>query len=66
MEENSVVQNNSIKLFQTNGVGPEKIRLFEDKKVRVKWDADEEDYYFSIVDVVAVLTENDFQTARNY
>jgi hypothetical protein len=42
------------------------IKLFQDKKVRVKWDADKEDYYFSIVDVVAVLTENDFQTARNY
>ena len=42
------------------------IKLFENKKVRIKWDADEEDYYFSIVDVVAVLTENDFQTARNY
>jgi hypothetical protein len=34
------------------------IKLFHDKKVRVKWDADEEDYYFSIVDVVAVLTES--------
>lgn len=42
------------------------IKLFQSKKVRVKWDADEEDYYFSIVDVVAVLTENDFQGARNY
>ena len=42
------------------------IKLFHDKKVRVKWNADEEDYYFSIVDVVAVLTESDFQTARKY
>jgi len=42
------------------------IKLFQDKKVRVKWDADEEEYYFSIVDVIAVLTENDFQRARNY
>jgi len=42
------------------------IKLFQDKKVRVKWDADEEEYYFSIVDVIAVLTENDFQSARNY
>lgn len=42
------------------------IKLFQDKKVRVKWDEDKEDYYFSIGDVVAVLTENDFQSARNY
>ncbi len=41
-------------------------KLFQDKKVRVKWDANKEDYYFSIVDVVTVLTENDFQTARKY
>ena len=42
------------------------IKLFHSKKVRVKWNADEEDYYFSIVDVVSVLTEKDFQTARKY
>ncbi len=42
------------------------IKLFENKKVRIKWDANEEDYYFSIVDVIAVLTESEFQTARNY
>jgi hypothetical protein len=42
------------------------IKLFENQKVRIKWVANEEDYYFSIVDVVAVLTENDFQTARKY
>ena len=47
-------------------MGPEKLRLFEDKKVRVKWNVDEEDYYFSIVDVISVLTEKDFQTARKY
>jgi len=35
-----------------------RIKLFHDKKVRVKWDENEEDYYFSIVDVVAVLTES--------
>lgn len=42
------------------------IRLFQDKKVRVHWDQDKEKWFFSIVDVVAVLTENDFQSARNY
>jgi len=34
------------------------IKLFQDKKIRIKWNADEEDYYFSIVDVIAVLTES--------
>jgi hypothetical protein len=42
------------------------IKLFQDKKVRVHWDQNKEKWYFSIVDVVAVLTENDFQSARNY
>ena len=35
-----------------------KIQLFEEKKVRVLWDDVEEKWYFSIVDVVAVLTES--------
>ena len=43
-----------------------KIKLFEDKKVRVAWNQYEEDWYFSVVDVVAVLNESDYQTARKY
>jgi hypothetical protein len=35
-----------------------KIQLFEDKKVRTIWDADNEKWYVSIIDVVAVLTES--------
>src|SRR3989344_3036795 len=42
------------------------IKLFQDKKIRVEWDSNKEKWYFSIVDVVAVLTDNDFQTARKY
>ena len=42
------------------------IKLFENQKVRVKWNEDDEEWYFSIVDVVAVLTESEFQTARKY
>ena len=42
------------------------IQLFEDKKVRYIWDAEQEKYYFSIVDVVSVLTESDYQAARKY
>jgi hypothetical protein len=34
------------------------IKLFEDKKVRTLWDAENEKWYFSIVDVVAVLTDS--------
>jgi len=42
------------------------IKLFQDKKVRVEWNKDEEEWYFSIVDVVGALTESEFQTARKY
>jgi len=34
------------------------IKLFEDKKIRVQWDADAEKWYFSVVDIIAVLTES--------
>jgi hypothetical protein len=34
------------------------IKLFEDKKVRTLWDEDQEKWYLSIVDVIAVLTES--------
>jgi len=35
-----------------------KIKIFEDKKVRTLWDAEQEKWYLSIVDVVAVLTDS--------
>ena len=35
-----------------------KIKLFEDKKVRTLWNEGEEQWYFSIVDVIEVLTES--------
>ncbi len=41
-----------------------KIQLFEEKKVRAIWDDEAEKWYFSIVDVVAVLTES--PNPRNY
>ncbi len=45
----------------------EALKLFNDKKVRAVWDDDQEKWYFSIVDVVQVLTDQiDFQRARNY
>ena len=33
-------------------------KLFEDRKIRTVWDDKEEKWYFSIVDVVAVLTDS--------
>jgi hypothetical protein len=43
------------------------IKIFDHKKVRTLWDAEQEKWYLSIVDVIAVLTDqSDFQGARNY
>ena len=39
------------------------IKLFEDKKVRTVWDNEAEEWYFSVVDVIAVLTESKDATA---
>ena len=36
----------------------ESLKLFEEKKVRTVWDDKEEKWYFSVVDVVAVLTDS--------
>ena len=36
----------------------DKIQLFEDKRIRTAWDDEKEEWYFSIVDVVAVLTDS--------
>ncbi len=42
------------------------IKLFEDKNIRVQWNDEQEKWYFSVVDVVAVLTDSQYQQARNY
>lgn len=34
------------------------IKIFEDKKVRTLWDAEKEKWYFSIVDVIGILTDS--------
>ena len=45
----------------------QQIKLFEDKKVRVAWDDEKEEWYFSIVDVCSVLTDQaDYDLAKNY
>ncbi|MDR0843262.1 MAG: phage antirepressor protein, partial [Acidobacteriota bacterium] len=36
----------------------ENIQIFEDRKVRTVWNEEEEEWYFSVVDVVGVLTDS--------
>jgi hypothetical protein len=44
-----------------------KVQLFQEQSIRSHWDEQEEQWYFSIIDVVAVLTsQKDHQGARNY
>lgn len=44
-----------------------KLKLFNEKTVRTVWNADEEEWYFSVVDVCNVLTDSaDYNTARKY
>jgi hypothetical protein len=43
------------------------IKIFDDKKVRALWDGEQEKWYFSIVDVIVILTDQtNFQGGRNY
>lgn len=42
------------------------LKLFGDKKIRAKWDEKKEKWYFSVVDIVAILTDNDYQGGRKY
>ena len=44
-----------------------KIKLFESQHIRTEWDAEAEKWWFSVLDVVAVLTEQpDYKKVRNY
>ena len=42
------------------------IKVFEDRKVRTQWDAEKEDWWFSVVDIVGILTDKDYEAARKY
>lgn len=42
------------------------LKLFEDKNIRVQWNDEQEKWYFSVVDIVATLTENDYQAGKKY
>ena len=45
----------------------DKLQMFEDQPIRTAWNVNEEEWYFSIVDVVCVLTESvDYNTGRKY
>ena len=48
-------------------MGDNSIQLFDNKRIRTQWDAEKEKWYFSVVDIVEVLTGSvDYQTARKY
>lgn len=54
MEKNTMTEN-------------DKLQMFEDRPIRTAWDETQEEWYFSIVDVVTVLTESgDYSTGRKY
>ena len=40
--------------------------LFEGKEIRSIWNSEKKDYYFSVVDIISVLTESDYSKAINY
>lgn len=42
------------------------LKIFEDKNIRAKWNDKQEKWYFSVVDVVSVLTDSDYQAGRKY
>ena len=42
------------------------IKLFEQAKIRSVYDEEKDTWYFSVVDVISILIEKDYQTARKY
>ena len=44
----------------------EEFKLFEGSRIRHIYDEEKETYYFSVVDIVAILIEKDYQSARKY
>lgn len=41
-------------------------KVFENRKIRTVWNSNEEKFYISVVDIISVLTDNEYQMARNY
>ena len=42
------------------------IKIFEDRKIRTAWNADSEEWYFNVVDVIAVLTDRPRPRKESY
>ena len=42
------------------------IKIFENKSVRTAWDNEAEKWYFSVVDIISILTDSDYQAGRKY
>lgn len=55
-----------VEVSDTSSLNEQELEFFYDDKVRKVWHAQEEEWYFSIVDVCQVLTDSDYQHARNY
>jgi len=50
-----------------NGQQKISIRFFDDREVRALWDEQNAKWWFSVLDIVAVLTDqNDYSKTRNY
>ena len=44
-----------------------KIKLFEERQVRAVWDEEAEKWWFSVLDIIGILTEQpDYQKVKNY
>ena len=49
------------------GEAKNKVKLFEEKQVRAVWDEEAEKWWFSILDIIGILTEqSDYDKTRNY
>jgi cell filamentation protein len=59
--------NNYFKSTFLTGMSKISIRFFDDREVRAIWDEENNKWWFSVLDIVAVLTEqNDYTKTRNY
>jgi hypothetical protein len=47
-------------------MAPDKLQIFEEKKVRSHWDEDKQEWFWSVVDVCGALTDRDYAEARKY
>lgn len=56
-----------VKIMETNNMDQDKIKFYEEKPIRTAWDEEQEEWYFSIVDVITVLTNQpDSRHASTY